>query len=295
MIARVGLIAFALAASASADLYLTTIGDDFMGATYYRLSTLDASVQLISQNPDDDSKAGLTLGPDGHHYATAIYDFDLVNPLNGWSQELFGCCEFFPTGALTAAPNGDLFIGNASVLPPLWVWNVYNGSLVDYIDFGEPYPLFVALQWRDDGMLVAFQKGPTVFEVDVASHTTTPIGEIDLAIGQVYALAEDPVSGRAYILAEDEAHVEAIYEFDLYTLETTLIGALPPELDAYAIAGIAICPADFNADGSLDILDFVDFQLAFVAGDHKADYNGDGVLDLLDFVAFQTLFQMGCE
>jgi hypothetical protein len=55
------------------------------------------------------------------------------------------------------------------------------------------------------------------------------------------------------------------------------------------------CPGDFNDDGALNVLDFVAFQLAFVAGDPLADVNDDGMLSVLDFVVFQILFQEGCS
>lgn len=54
------------------------------------------------------------------------------------------------------------------------------------------------------------------------------------------------------------------------------------------------CRADFNCDGQSNVLDFVDFQLAFVAADPKADCDGDDGLDVLDFVCFQTVFAEGC-
>jgi subtilisin family serine protease len=54
------------------------------------------------------------------------------------------------------------------------------------------------------------------------------------------------------------------------------------------------CFADFNADGSLSILDFVAFQTAFSAGDDAADCNDDGSLSVLDFVCFQQAFLAGC-
>lgn len=54
------------------------------------------------------------------------------------------------------------------------------------------------------------------------------------------------------------------------------------------------CLADFNGDGSLDILDFVAFQIAFVAGDPAADCDTNGSFNILDFVCFQQLFQAGC-
>ena len=47
---------------------------------------------------------------------------------------------------------------------------------------------------------------------------------------------------------------------------------------------------DFNGDGSLDILDFVAYQNAFMAGDDNADFDKDGKLTILDFVLFQNSF-----
>jgi hypothetical protein len=54
------------------------------------------------------------------------------------------------------------------------------------------------------------------------------------------------------------------------------------------------CDADFNDDGALNVLDFVTFQLAWVAEDPKADCNADGEFSVLDFVCFQVLFVAGC-
>lgn len=68
-------------------------------------------------------------------------------------------------------------------------------------------------------------------------------------------------------------------------------GVTPESVVAWAPAS---CPADFNGDGNLDILDFVAFQNAFVNGDAGADCNQDGNLDILDFVCFQALFVAGC-
>jgi hypothetical protein len=63
---------------------------------------------------------------------------------------------------------------------------------------------------------------------------------------------------------------------------------------ANALAVEAGCAADFNGDGALNILDFVAYQGAFVAGDPSADCDGNGALNILDFVCFQALFQGGC-
>jgi hypothetical protein len=56
------------------------------------------------------------------------------------------------------------------------------------------------------------------------------------------------------------------------------------------------CLADFNADGALDILDFVAFQQAFVNRDPAADCNADGALhNPADFICFQQQFIAGCR
>ena len=56
-----------------------------------------------------------------------------------------------------------------------------------------------------------------------------------------------------------------------------------------------VCPADLNADGALNILDFIAFQVAFLSGNQAADCDGDGRLtNPLDFICFQRQFLSGC-
>jgi len=54
------------------------------------------------------------------------------------------------------------------------------------------------------------------------------------------------------------------------------------------------CPADCNADGQLNILDFVCFQGQWQAQAFAADCDANGQFDILDFVCFQGAFQLGC-
>lgn len=54
------------------------------------------------------------------------------------------------------------------------------------------------------------------------------------------------------------------------------------------------CPADFNGDGAVNTLDFIDFLNAFSAGDARADWNDDGTINTLDFLAFLNEFNAGC-
>lgn len=54
---------------------------------------------------------------------------------------------------------------------------------------------------------------------------------------------------------------------------------------------------DLSGDGRLDILDFLEFQNLFAAGDPLADFDrstGRGVLDVFDFLEFQNRFENGC-
>jgi len=56
----------------------------------------------------------------------------------------------------------------------------------------------------------------------------------------------------------------------------------------------SLCLADCDRSGTLDILDFICFQNAFMAGDPSADCTADGVIDIFDFLCFQGAFEDGC-
>jgi probable HAF family extracellular repeat protein len=54
------------------------------------------------------------------------------------------------------------------------------------------------------------------------------------------------------------------------------------------------CPADFNADGSVNSQDFFDFLGVFFASDPSADFNHDNVVNSQDFFDFLAAFFAGC-
>jgi hypothetical protein len=54
------------------------------------------------------------------------------------------------------------------------------------------------------------------------------------------------------------------------------------------------CAPDLDANGILDLFDFLGFVNLFNVGDPAADFDGDGVLDLFDFLAFTNAFNVGC-
>ena len=102
---------------------------------------------------------------------------------------------------------------------------------------------------------------------------------------------------------------EALSAFDglaregVWTME--FIGGYPQAFDPRLISWSVLvtdeaaepgvcCAADVNGDGALNVLDFVAFQEAFVAGEPAADCDGSGAFDILDFVCYQNLFNAGC-
>ena len=133
-------------------------------------------------------------------------------------------------------------------------------------------------------------------EVNQYEHVSQ--GSIDLDIYVTRTDDRGETYGPVQVLAGgDEAQFEAQLRTnaagdDLYAVwqERT-----PKDVvDTIFVAGDVACVPDFNEDGTLDVLDFVAFQIAFTSGDLRADVNGDGVLDVLDFVGFQALFVAGC-
>jgi hypothetical protein len=55
------------------------------------------------------------------------------------------------------------------------------------------------------------------------------------------------------------------------------------------------CLADINADGELNILDFVAFQALWLDHHASADCDANLAFNILDFVCFQQLFVKGCK
>lgn len=55
------------------------------------------------------------------------------------------------------------------------------------------------------------------------------------------------------------------------------------------------CAADFNGDGEISILDFLDFLNAWNADDSRADMDGNGVLNTQDVLVFLNTYTAGCN
>ncbi len=57
---------------------------------------------------------------------------------------------------------------------------------------------------------------------------------------------------------------------------------------------VAMCFADTDANGLLNIDDFTAFQAAYASGDSNADCDQSGSLDIDDCICFQTAYALGC-
>jgi hypothetical protein len=291
MIARIVATVLVASASAHADLYAVTIGHGDI--RYYRVSTIDASTELISSGHSALGILELTAGSDGHVYAQTIFDLELVDPPTGTSEFLEGSSSCWFTGALAAAV-GEVFVGAGGPQcgRTIFAWNTRLQEFSYWFSLqGNNDPRVAEV--RDDGRIALMRYADmTMYAVDPRTEDVEVIGAFADDMN-VESLARDPVTGTTYMLGQAPGDPWSLYEIDLYTLGLTPIGPVEPR-DIYAISGIPRCPADFNGDGVLNILDFVALQLAWQAGNGAADVNADGVLDVLDFVAFQGLFAKGC-
>lgn len=54
------------------------------------------------------------------------------------------------------------------------------------------------------------------------------------------------------------------------------------------------CRVDLNADGLVDIFDFLLYQTFFDDRDPRADFNGDGAFDIFDFLGYLDAFDDPC-
>jgi hypothetical protein len=58
--------------------------------------------------------------------------------------------------------------------------------------------------------------------------------------------------------------------------------------------GTAVCTADFNGDGQINVADFLAFLSAYSAGAAAADLNADGQINISDFLAYLSGYAAGC-
>jgi len=128
-------------------------------------------------------------------------------------------------------------------------------------------------------------------------------GMIDLEIlGQPFSIdmtTVDPQPFSMDIALGEAGLLTATFDFGQEIIVDFGLGDNNPVMNVDGSAvGTAIlgdeCFPDCDANGVLNILDFVCYQQLFQSGDPGADCDANGVLNILDFVCFQQAFQAGC-
>jgi hypothetical protein len=202
----------------------------------------------------------------------------------------------FASGSLAAREDGVLISGILRYgMCYHQGWDVYEDEYVHEVPGPGGEFCASAGHIRADGaFMVVRLDDPVLYAVDPDTGELVTVGTLIEEAKGVRDFATDARTGLSYMTVIDDDHHATLYRVDLFTAEHKLIADLS-DSGVLGISAITNCLADFNEDGSANVLDFVAFQLAWQAGDGAADVNGDGVLDVLDFVAFQSLFLKGCR
>lgn len=254
----------------------------------------------------------------------SVFRFDLsgnyVATITGGLDNIRGISYYDGTIFVSNAGNGNGAIANSVVTfdfsgtpGPIinaqgspWEWLLYNGEYLltnssnESIDRYDLSWNFVGVFHDSDGVVgIDFPQQMTINaagNIFVAGFSS-PAGiyEYDsngdqinyYEIGSCRAVRE---LGNGNLMFTNGNGVN-VYEVGTGTI-TNIIDGSPQFI---GVLGSADCPADFNGDGAVNTLDFLDFLNAFSAGDPSADFNGDGNVNTLDFLAFLNAFNEGCE
>jgi hypothetical protein len=235
---------------------------------------LDADTESMAYNAADGEYYASTLGPFlGHGDPIVVSTFD---PYSG-----------DVTDVASMPLHDDHFTGVGEIM--------FGPDGIAYITFNFNYDK---------------ENATTLFYIDLESESFDILTQISTAFfgehHDVRAIAprsEDSFWGSLTVTGD---HVENILipfgsfrnlgvqePYDPDYFDPLPIDGVESNADQLVVAPAA-CPADVNADGNLDILDFVAFQLLFVDQDPAADCDDNASFNILDFVCFQQLFQAGC-
>ncbi len=194
-----------------------------------------------------------------------------VSPANkyAWSENA-GWLNFADAGS----PTGSQSVLIATSFLSGYVW----GENIGWINMGDGTPA--------NGVAYANVNG-----TDFGVNLNTISGELT-----GYAWGENVgwinFSGGALATPAKPARIDfAAYRFRGYAWAEN-IGWINLD-DATHYVGL-LCPADINADGFVNALDYDQFASWFEAGDPQADYNGDSFVNGLDYDAFASNFEAGC-
>lgn len=203
------------------------------------------------------------------------------------------------TPGFLAAPHGILRLGDGTMIVGSFVQNRIarfderTGAYIEDFAAGAPLAGPGGLELSPDGTIVYvnnWNSGDVLMYDVEGTFIDTLFTDPDIT--NLDSIATD-LDGNL-VIASWAANL--VFQIDPMTGQVlnefeTISDTIGPN-EAMVLPG---CPADFNCDGQADVLDFVQFQLAFVDAEPRADCNADDAFDVLDFVCFQLVFTDGCE
>ena len=215
----------------------------------------------------------------------------------------------------------DSFTGNSRI----WVMtfndiaNPQNGGTVTMLGDGSNPASFAGGIISANGLtdvrmmdnMCVTKNGLIVIQEDVGNNPrlgriwsynvrTDAIREISSASGSLY------LAGAPNFLTQDEESSGVVDARDIlgpgwFIINNQSHFSIPGELveggqlmALFDPAAVQLCPADFNADGFLDLFDYGTYVDAFEAGTPGSDFNADGFLDFFDYSDFVAAFELGC-
>ncbi|MBL8964662.1 MAG: hypothetical protein KF787_10280 [Phycisphaeraceae bacterium] len=180
------------------------------------------------------------------------------------------------------------------------LWNAVWGPALDddprLSTLAQPYATV-----GPDAPAITGPAGQTVqTTLTVTNTATVPAAYALLAEGSAWPIAFDPPvtpsipPGQSAVIAL----AVSIPALDEPALASFLISARSQsDLATRAwttLAVNALCGADFDGSGFVDIEDYAAFIAAFEDGDDTADFDGSGFVDIEDFTSFVASFENGC-
>ncbi|MBK7406150.1 MAG: hypothetical protein IPJ41_16480 [Phycisphaerales bacterium] len=157
--------------------------------------------------------------------------------------------------------------------------NAVYASIAD----SEPDCAFFSLYHTTDGVFLGSDEHGGPGTQQAARDWLNANGWSTISFGgNTYNLSSAENGGLDGIIVTDGLHIRSMPGAAFYA---KMLG------DAIAASG---CPADFNADDTLDSRDVAAFLNAWSDADASADMNADGRIDTLDVLTFLNLWAKGC-
>jgi hypothetical protein len=280
---------------------------------------LDNLVQFPADNPYD-----MTLiNEDMNIFGGSVEDVDLDPSGNLlYGAMLTNCCEYddeiftydVSLGAIIDFQNVSTESLWALAVDPvtgivyyidaymncLETWDPNEGTtqLVGSID-GVGYG-FIDLAIDNEGQMYGVNYDGNMYAIDKATAIATFITNINARPSMDFDPETNELYAAVYWLNDDPDIYARIDPGNGAITEIAKLADLPDFNGGNLSMKLAIraaqpCKADCDANGVVNILDFVCFQQLFKAGDPKADCNADGFLFITDFVCFQMEYKLNCN